>query len=163
MTIRYTFMLMTLLALHSSCSNTIDYEDLLSLDRLVRLESQLHQFSNSSNAKKRINNVKVCYPAKASCQDQEKHYVQVLADFQIGQDAFEDILDKMEALQLRTYYKYNEYSLWVSGGAMGHLDGFLITNDGDLDEEMEPFELRKRYIITRGKRLYQNIYYFSGN
>ncbi|HOY13996.1 MAG TPA: hypothetical protein PLY70_12695 [Saprospiraceae bacterium] len=146
-----------------SCGNKFKIEELILLDKKVSNLPSLYQFTTDQVSKSQINNQNVCFPQKSSCSEKDVIYSSILKEILIDIIEFNQILDEMNELELVSFTKYNQYSLWSRGGAFGHIEGYLIDNSLVRPDTILPFTINNKYFIVAGKELYANVYYFSGN
>jgi hypothetical protein len=143
------------------CSDkNLDIDGLREMDSTLWPYSELFQFSRSDLSKKEINNISVCFQATNPCKEGERDYLIVLNEIGIQPETFHEVVNKMKAIGFKTYYKYENYSIWVMDGAFGSIYGYLINHNST--EEITPsFELMGFYRISVGKQVSDNVYYFS--
>lgn len=139
-----------------------EFKSLKILDKETRKQDSLYQFTTFNKSKVEINYTRVCNPELSDCEDNEVVYSLVLKEYGIPLKVFNNFVRKMDDLELRTYYRYGDYSIWVKGGAMGHIYGYLINHNRSI-KEIESFKLNNRYFIEAGEKLDENIFYFTGD
>ncbi|HMS70380.1 MAG TPA: hypothetical protein PKD18_19675 [Saprospiraceae bacterium] len=145
------------------CDNKFKFEELILLDKKVSNLPTLYQFTTDQVSKSQINNKSVCFPKKSSCSEKDVIYSSFLKEILIDTIEFNQILDEMNVLELVSFTKYNQYTLWSKGGAFGHIEGYLIDNSLIKPDTILPFIINNKYHIVAGKELYANVFYFSGN
>lgn len=139
-----------------------DIEGLLELDKKVRVYRSLTQFNSFKLSRKEINNIEVCNPAESVCQPNEKEYTEVLEGIGVPADDFDSWLGQLDEIGYKTYHRYGDYSVWVINGAFGDIYGHLINHNPEITE-IAPFVINNRYYVGVGKKVGDNVYYFSSN
>ena len=141
-----------------SCDNN-KLEKLVALDDLILEFNQLEHFTSLKVSNKFINYQAVCI--SDICKETENNLEKELEKLGISLDSFNNIESQMNSLGLIAFFKIEEYSFWVNGGALGDVSGFAISH-GEGKNIKRVFKLDNRYNVEIGKMLKENIYYFSG-
>ncbi len=158
-----TFLLLFITSIICSCNSSSNdkFDDLLALDTIVNKYPMLSQFTSSRVSMKSINGIAVCDSANEKCKPDEQRYKDVLKKIDIPLEVFDSISKSLCRIEFKTYYRYEDYSIWVENGAQGSVYGYLINHNPS--KNVMSFELDKRYHIGIGKQIRENIYYFSSN
>lgn len=154
------FLIAVLLCSCTSKPNA-NIDALLELDSVVTRYSALHSFTSFKLYTKSINGVAICDSVKSKCKSDEIHYTVILDTIGISVSGFDSLVTEIDAVGFIKFYRYEDYSVWVENGAFGDVYGYLINHNPS--KNVISFELNKRYHIGIGKKVRENVYYFSSN
>lgn len=158
----YLFCLLFFLSCGYDDEKVHDMEGLLELDKKVRAYSSLTHFNSFKLSRKKINNIEVCDSEKSECRPDEKEYTKVLKEIGVPAEEFDSLLIRLDEIGYKTYHRYGDYSVWVINGAFGDIYGHLI-NHNPAVSKIAPFTINNRYCVGVGKKVGENVYYFSSN
>lgn len=137
-------------------------DDLLQLDSIVWDYTSIEQFTSLCVSRKSINRIKVCDSIHEKCSPGELNYTIVLDQINVPVKEFNSITNRLCKIRFKTFYRYGDFSIWVEDGAFGDIYGYLINHNPEVFE-VKSFELEKRYHVGVGKKVRENVYYFSSN
>jgi len=135
-------------------------EKLKELNALTLRQRSLISFGNFENYKAKINGIRICNEEIKACENEEINFKIVLEENDISVDTFLLIQEKMRKLDYRMFYRSSPNSLWISGGAFGDINGYLLAGT---DKIPDTFRLNDKYYIYVGKMVTDNVYHFSGH
>lgn len=122
---------------------------------------ELNHVSALDKSKSYINGIRICDQTLYPCDKDERQYNEILEELEADRRLYHSLLSRMKKLGFTSYYRHDDYTLWVDGGAMGTITGILVTNE-NTSNPIESFRLNNKYYIDVGAQLHEGIYYFSG-
>jgi len=150
-----------LIPLFIGCNMEENMEELMHLDQKVRIYDSLIQFGTHKKFSKKINGIKVCDARYTKCKDGEIEYSIILDSLSIPISDYHELIEEIDELGYRSYFRFEDLSLWVKNGSMGHIDGYIIT-ENKMMEQIRPFRLNDQYVIYPGRKIKNGVFYFSG-
>jgi hypothetical protein len=158
----YLFWLLFFLSCGRHDEKVHDMEGLLELDKKVWAYRSLTQFNSFKLFRKEINNIEVCDSENSGCRPGEREYTEILKEIGVPTNEFDSLISRLDEVGYKTYHRYGDFSVWVKDGAFGDIYGHLVNHNPAITE-IAPFKINNRYYVGVGKKVGDNIYYFSSN
>lgn len=98
---------------------------------------------------------------KYSYLKKPKYFREVLAKEGISEEDFEYFKRKLNETGLRHYYKKGNFSVFVTGGMLGDIEGILVVHENDTIPK-DGFRLNEHYYISIGNEIEKDVYWIRG-
>lgn len=89
-------------------------------------------------------------------------YKDVLNLHGIEKDAFDRFVQMLRETQLRHYYRRGNYSVFVTGGALGEIDGYIVVHN-NAEIPINGFRLTDFYYVKPYSKVHDRIYVMYGD
>lgn len=155
---KYFLFFALFILLNISCSNS-NFDELKALNNLTLSQRNLVSFESLKKSQTRINGLSVCDETIKKCRPEEVNFVNVLQRENLSVDTFLIIQQEMQRQELTRFYRIGSASLWVNGGALGEITGYVVS---DTDETPKSFRLNEQYYIYVGKKVSKDVFWFTG-
>lgn len=90
-----------------------------------------------------------------------KYYKEVLAEEGISERDFEYFKRRLNETGLRHYYKKGNFSVFVTGGMLGDIEGILVVHRNDTIPQ-NGFRFNEHYYISIGNEIERDVYRIRG-
>lgn len=93
--------------------------------------------------------------------EKPKYFKEVLAEEGISEEDFEYFKRRLNETGLRHYYKKGNYSVFVTWGMLGDIEGILVVHENDTIPK-DGFRLNEHYLISIGNEIEKDVYRIRG-
>lgn len=90
-----------------------------------------------------------------------KYFRAVLAEEGISEEDFEYFKRRLNKTGLRHYYKKGNFSVFVTRGMLGDIEGILVVHQNDTIPK-DGFRLNEHYYISIGNEIEKDVYWIRG-
>lgn len=145
-----------------SCNTkSADFEKMYEFSVEIRKRGIIDQISNMKRSRKKLNNIPICGIENEPCSGREKNYLNVIDSIGLSQTIFFELSNELSDMEVIEYFRHDEKSIFVTGGAFGEIRGFILFEVGNVDDAS--FRLNRQFIVDVGKQVKGDFYYFVGN
>ena len=129
---------------------------------------EITEMDDCTRAKKYVNDIRISMDKdttdekKRTYLEKTRYYKTVLSEQGIEEQDFNYFKNRLNETGLRHYYKKDNYSVFITGGAMGDIEGILVVQRNDSIPN-EGFRLNEHCYIWIGKKIEENVYWISGS
>jgi len=140
---------------------------------VLKLAEELHQhpsikeIDDCTRSKKHLNGKRIFLQEKENesasnkTYDKEKYYKEILEEENISEEDFDYFREQLKKTKLRHYHKKENYSVFITGGMFGEIEGVLVIHNNDSIPK-DGFRLSPYYYIMIQKKLGENWYKING-
>ena len=128
---------------------------------------EIIEMDDCTRARKYVNDIRISMDKdttdemKSTNIENPRYYKTVLSEQGIKEQDFNYFKNRLKETGLRHYYKKDNYSVFVTGGAIGNIEGILVVHRNGFIPN-EGFRLNEHYYIWIGKKIEENVYWISG-
>ncbi len=137
------------------------------IDEMVKIASELYEnpkiteMCDGTKSKKYINGNLVTYDINDTRQYTE-YYKKVLIREGIDEKIYNHYKTRLSKSKARHYYRHHDFSVFITGGMMGDIEGYLVTHN-NASVPSEGFRLTSYYYIRIEKKIKDNVYQIWGD
>ena len=156
------FLAVTILLL-ISCKSDNYHATIIQLAEELANHSQFTEIDDCTKSKKKLNGQRI-YLDPANAKSGEVDIEDVLAQANINRSDYQYYVNKLQELNLRYYHSAPPYAVFIQGGALGEIHGYLVTPTDDLSTDIleNGFRLTPYYYIHPTKKIADRLYLFQG-
>lgn len=122
--------------------------------------TQISELDDCTRSQKRINGLNI--ELEPTFEASTNFYKEILRQEGITEETFHYFKNRLKETGLRHYYKKEAFSLFVTGGMMGEIDGILVSHESGT-QPGQSFRLNGHYFIVIGSKIKENVFYFTGS
>lgn len=148
-------------------SSSIDEKEAKKLAKELFEYPEIKEIDDCTTFHKYINGIKIWVDrdktkkGKSELLKKTRYYKEVLVQEGIAEKDFENFKERLEKTGLRHYYRKGNYSVFVTGGMLGDIEGILVVHNNDTIPQ-NGFRLNEHYYIWIGNEIEKDVYWISG-
>lgn len=148
-------------------SSSINEKEAKKLAKELFEHPEIKELDDCTTFHKYINGIKIRVDSdkvkknNGELRKKTRHYKEVLVQEGIAEKDFEKFKRKLERTGLRHYYRKANYSVFVTGGLLGDIEGILVVHKNDTIPS-NGFRLNEHYYIWIGNEIEKDVYWISG-
>ncbi|MCP3931241.1 MAG: hypothetical protein GY705_19320 [Bacteroidetes bacterium] len=122
---------------------------------------EITEIDGCTRSRKYVNGIQISIEIDTLHIGKPKYFKAVLADEGISEEDFEYFKRRLRDTGLRHYFKKWNYSIFVTGGMFGDIEGILVVHENDSIPK-EGIRLNDHYYISIGNVIEKDVYWISG-
>ena len=156
---KYAWCLILFTAFLFSCSPNND--DILDVATELYSNPSITEMCDGTRGKKRLNGHRVIF-VENRVNEYTSFYKDILLEHGIDEAIYNHFRSRLEETGLRHYYRSGDFAVFITGGMMGDIEGYLVTFNNVIPP-MEGFRLTPYYYIRIEKKINERIYQIWGD
>ena len=126
---------------------------------------EIREMDDGTRARKYINDIQIILNTDTSkdtsYSESSRYYKEVLIEQGINEKDYEYFKKRLNDTGLRHYYKKDNFSIFVTGGILGDIEGILVVHNNESIPQ-EGFRLNEHYYIWIGSKIEDDVYLIGG-